>query len=187
MATTYRRVPVDPQKPLGPGLYEVVLAHRSGDLSQVTRSSLEQALQKQYGPRVRVLDWGKRGSDLVIRLEVKEGSTSPKPSSSTPSTPPPAYGGAGCGSLMCHKPMSGEIGEMGDYIYPAFLPAILTVAALVAILYLVWRIVTEIKESVQLIPEPARTVAVAGGGIGVAALGLGILVLAVASLRRGHG
>jgi len=180
---TYRRVPVDPQKPLGPGLYEVVLTHQSGDLSRVTRSSLEQALQKQYGPGVRVLDWGKRGGDLVIRLEVKEASTS-APSSSTPSTPPPAYGGAGCGSLMCPQPMSGE---MGDYIYPAFLPAVLTVAALVAVLYLVWRIVTAIKESVQLVPEPARTVAVAGGGVGVAALGLGVLVLAVAGLRRGHG
>lgn len=131
-----------------------------------------------------MLDWGKSNGDLVVRLEVKGTSSSPAPSS--PSSPP-AYGGAGCGSLICPQPMSGEA---ADYIYPAFLPAlpaILSVAAIVAMLYLVWRIVTAIKESVQLVPEPARTVAVAGGGIGVAAVGLGVLVLAVAGLRRGHG
>jgi hypothetical protein len=186
MADTYRRVPVDPQKPLGTGLYEITLSHQSGDLSKVTRSSLEKALQKKYGSGVRVLDWGKRGGDLVIRLEVKGTSTSPAPSS--PSSPP-AYGGGGCGSIACPQPMA-MAGEAADYIYPAFLPAlpaILSVAAIVAMLYLVWRIVTAIKESVQLIPEPARTVAVAGGGVGVAALGLGVLVLAVAGLRRGHG
>ena len=172
----YQRVPVDPEKPLGPGLYEVVLDHKGGDISRVTRSALEQALQKRYGPGVRVEDWGKRGTDLVIRLRISQTQST----SSSPSSPPsPPTGGAGCGSLYCPKPMAGED---GDYIYPAFLPALpalLSVAALVATLWLVWKIVTAIKESVQLIPEPARTVAVAGGGIGIAALGLGVLTLAI--------
>jgi len=170
-------------------LYELVLTHKKGDLSRVTRSSLERVLQQKYGPGVRVLDWGKRGGDLVIRLEVKEGSTSPKPSSSTLSTPPPAYGGAGCGSLMCPQPMAGEI---GDYIYPSalpiapllpLLPNILTAAAIVAVLLIIWQISTEIKETVKLIPEPARGIAVSGTGIGVAALGVAFLLMAANDMR----
>jgi hypothetical protein len=159
----YKRVPVDPQKPLGTGMYEIVLIHQRGDPSKVTRSSLEKALQKQYGSGVRVLDWGKRGGDLVIRLEVKGTSTSPAPSSSA------------------------MAGEAADYIYPALLPAlpvVLTAVALMTMLSIVWGISTQIKETVKLIPEPARSVAASGTGIGVAAAGVALLVFAVSEMRR---
>ena len=188
MATTYRRVPVDPEKPLGPGTYEIVAAHRSGDTSRVTRADLERALQAKYGSGVKVLDWGQRGGDLVIRLQVTSSPSGSGPSGATldPWAVPPSYGGAGCGSRYCPQPMSWG-GDYDDLIQPAFLPALpalLSAAAVVAVLYLVFRIVASIKETVQLVPEPARIVAAAGTGVGVAALGLGVLALAVWPRRR---
>ncbi|BAC55286.1 hypothetical protein AV953_gp06 [Thermus virus IN93] len=180
----YQRVPVDPNAPLRPGkTYEIVAAHKGGDVSRVTRADLERALQARYGPGVRVLDWGKRGDDLVIRLKVEATSSS---GTSDPWAVPPAYGGAGCGSIRCPQPMD-YLG--GGDIYPAFLPAlVLSAAAVIAILYLVWRIVAELKEAVELVPAPARAAAVAGAGVGVGALGLAALgVVALALLgRRGR-
>ncbi|MFX9862936.1 hypothetical protein ABTP49_20780, partial [Acinetobacter baumannii] len=59
----------------------------------------------------------------------------------------------------------------GGDIYPALLPALaLSAAAVIAVLYLVWRIVAELKEAVELVPAPARAAAVAGAGVGVGAL-----------------
>lgn len=170
----YQRVPVGKDAPLQPGkLYELVLAHKGGDISRVTRSGLEKALQQRYGPGVRVLDWGKRGADLVIRLKV-EAST------------PPAYGGGGCGSTWCPQPMV-WYGGTEEYVYPAVLPLVLTAAAVAAVLYLVWRIVSELKEAVELVPAPARGIAVAGAGIGAGAMGLaalGVVALALVGGRR---
>lgn len=171
----YQRVPVDPNAPLQPGkTYEIVAAHKGGDVSRVTRADLERALQAKYGPGVRVLDWGKRGNDLVIRLKVE--ATSSSAGTSDPWAVPPAYGGAGLGYLG------------GGDIYPAFLPALaLSAAAVIAVLYLVWRIVAELKEAVELVPAPARAAAVAGAGVGVGALGLaalGVVALALVGGRR---
>ena len=125
----YQRVPVDPNAPLRPGkTYEIVAAHKGGDVSRVTRANLERALQAKYGPGVRVLDWGKRGNDLVIRLKVE--TTSSSAGTSDPWAVPPAYGGAGCGSTKCPQPM-GYLG--GGDIYPAFLPLALSAAAVIAV------------------------------------------------------
>lgn len=176
----FQRVPVSSDKPLGPGTYEIVSAHQSGDVSRVTRSDLERALQAKYGSSIKVLDWGKKGSDLVIRLQVTATPTASTSGAQDPWATTPAYGGAGCGSRYCPQPMSWYTPD--DLIQPAFLPAlpaIFTAAAVIAILYLTWRIVATIKETVQLVPEPARSVAVTGSGVGLAALGLGVLALAV--------
>jgi hypothetical protein len=176
----YQRVPVDSNKALGPGTYEIVSAHQSGDVSRVTRSDLERALQARYGSGVKVLDWGKKGNDLVIRLQVTAAPTASTSGTQDPWAITSAYGGAGCGSRYCPQPMSWYTPD--DLIQPAFLPAlpaIFTAAAVIAILYLTWRIVATIKETVQLVPEPARSVAVTGSGVGLAALGLGVLALAV--------
>jgi hypothetical protein len=51
-------------------------------------------------------------------------------------------------------------------------------------LSIVWGISTQIKETVKLIPEPARSVAASGTGIGVAAAGVALLVFAVSEMRR---
>lgn len=184
----YQRVPVDPNAPLKPGkTYEIVAAHKGGDVSRVTRADLERALQAKYGPGVRVLDWGKRGNDLVIRLKVE--ATSSSAGTSDPWAVPPAYGGAGCGSIRCPQPMD-YAPTYDGLIQPAFLPALpalLTAAAVVAILYLIWRIVAELKEAVELVPAPARAAAVAGAGIGAGALGLaalGVVALALVGGRR---
>lgn len=183
----YQRVPVDPNAPLQPGkTYEIVAAHKGGDVSRVTRADLERALRAKYGPGVRVLDWGKRGSDLVIQLKVEAApSSSSSLGTADPWAVPPAYGGAGCGSTKCPQPM-GYLG--GGDIYPAFLPALaLSAAAVIAVLYLVWRIVAELKEAVELVPAPARAAAVAGAGVGVGALGLaalGVVALALVGGRR---
>lgn len=172
----YERKPIGKDEPLKPGrTYELVLTHKGGDLSRVTRSALERALQRQYGPGVRVLDWGRRGGDLVIRLKVE---------AATQNTAAPLPGG-GCGSIRCPQPMAHE-GE--GFIYPAFipaLPAILSAAAVVAILYLVWRILAELKEAVELVPAPARGIAVAGAGIGAGALGLAALGVVALALMGG--
>lgn len=175
----YQRVPVGKDAPLKPGkLYELVLAHKGGDISRVTRSGLEKALQQRYGPGVRVLDWGKRGTDLVIRLKVE--------ASTQQTSIPPAYGGGGCGSTQCPQPMV-WYGEAGEYVYPAVLPLVLTAAAVAAVLYLVWRIVSELKEAVELVPAPARGIAVAGAGIGAGAMGLAALgVVALALVGGGR-
>lgn len=162
----FQRVPVNSDKPLGPGTYEIVLAHQSGDISRVTRSDLERALQAKYGSSIKVLDWGKKGSDLVIRLQVTATPTASTSGAQDPWAITPA--------LSWYTP--------DDLIQPAFLPAlpaIFTAAAVIAILYLTWRIVATIKETVQLVPEPARSVAVTGSGVGLAALGIGVLALAV--------
>lgn len=182
----YQRVPVDPNAPLKPGkTYEIVAAHKGGDVSRVTRADLERALRAKYGPGVRVLDWGKRGSDLVIQLKVEAApSSSSSLGTADPWAVPPAYGGAGCGSTKCPQPM-GYMG--GGDIYPAFLPLALSAAAVIAVLYLVWRIVAELKEAVELVPVPARAAAVAGAGVGVGALGLaalGVVALALVGGRR---
>lgn len=174
----YQRVPVGKDAPLQPGkLYELVLAHKGGDISRVTRSGLEKALQQRYGPGVRVLDWGKRGADLVIRLKV---------ASTQNASTPPTYGGGGCGSTRCPQPMV-WYGGTEEYVYPAVLPVVLTAAAVAAVLYLVWRIISELKEAVELVPAPARAAAVAGAGVGVGALGLaalGVVALALVGGRR---
>lgn len=162
----FQRVPVSSDKPLGPGTYEIVSAHQSGDVSRVTRSDLERALQAKYGSSIKVLDWGKKGSDLVIRLQVTATPTASTSGAQDPWAITPA--------LSWYTP--------DDLIQPAFLPAlpaIFTAAAVIAILYLTWRIVATIKETVQLVPEPARSVAVTGSGVGLAALGIGVLALAV--------
>ncbi|MBW6395817.1 hypothetical protein KZX47_11745 [Thermus sp. SYSU G05001] len=125
-----------------------------------------------------MLDWGKRGADLVIRLKV-EASTQ---NASTP----PAYGGGGCGSIWCPQPMV-WYGGTAEYVYPAVLPLVLTAAAVAAVLYLVWRILAELKEAVELVPAPARGIAVAGAGIGAGAMGLaalGVVALALVGGRR---
>jgi len=168
----YQRKPIDPQAPLQPGrTYELVLSPRSGDLSRVTRADLERALRAKYG-NVRVLDWGKRGGDWAVRIRVEPAGSSRSlgfASTFDPLAVPPTYDGL---------------------IQPAFLPAlpaVLTAAAVVAILYLIWRIVAELKEAVELVPAPARGVAVAGAGIGSAALGLaalGVVALALLGGRR---
>ena len=91
--------------------------------------------------------------------------------------------------MRCAQPM-GYAPTYDGLIQPAFLPAlpvVLTAAAVVAILYLNWRIVAELKEVVELVPAPARAVGVAGAGIGGAALGLaalGVVVLALLGGRR---
>lgn len=160
MATEFERRPIAPDAPLQPGkTYELVLSPKAGDLSRITRADLEQALRRRY-PGARVLDWGRRGGDWVVRLRV-EASSSPT------SSDPDLWEGS---------------------IYPAYLPlpAILTAAAVVAILYLVWRIVSELKEAVELVPAPARGVAVAGAGIGVGALGLAALGVVALSLIGGR-
>ncbi len=75
----------------------------------------------------------------------------------------------------------------GGDIYPAFLPLALSAAAVIAILYLVWRIVAELREAVELVPAPARAAAVAGAGVGVGALGLaalGVVALALFGRRK---
>ena len=162
----FQRVPVNSDKPLGPGTYEIVLAHQSGDISRVTRSDLERALQAKYGSSIKVLDWGKKGSDLVIQLQVTA-----TPTASTSGAQDPW---AITAALSWYTP--------DDLIQPAFLPAlpaIFTAAAVIATLYLTWRIVATIKEVVQLVPEPARSVAVASSSVGLAALGIGVLALAV--------
>jgi hypothetical protein len=165
----YQRKPIDPQAPLQPGrTYELVLSPRSGDLGRVTRADLERALRAKYG-NVRVLDWGKRGGDWVVRIRVEPAGSSGFSSASDPWAVPPTYDGL---------------------IQPAFLPALpalLTAAAVVAILYLIWRIVAELKEAVELVPAPARAAAVAGAGIGAGALGLaalGVVALALLGGRR---
>ncbi|WP_245453101.1 hypothetical protein [Meiothermus taiwanensis] len=115
---------------------------------------------------MKVLDWGKKGSDLVIRLQVTATPTASTSGAQDPWAITPA--------LSWYTP--------DDLIQPAFLPAlpvIFTAAAVIAILYLTWRIVATIKETVQLVPEQARSVAVTGSGVGLAALGLGVLALAV--------
>jgi len=162
----FQRVPVNSDKPLGPGTYEIVLAHQSGDISRVTRSDLERALQAKYGSSIKVLDWGKKGSDLVIQLQVTATPTASTSGAQDPWATTPA--------LSWYTP--------DDLIQPAFLPAlpaIFTAAAVIATLYLTWRIVATIKEVVQLVPEPARSVAVASSSVGLAALGIGVLALAV--------
>ncbi len=183
MATEFQRVPIAPDAPLRPGkTYELVLSPRAGDLSRVTRTDLERALRARY-PGARVLDWGRRGGEWVVRLKVEASSPS---STSDPWAVPPAYGGAGCGSIRCPQPMDYA---GGNHVYPAFfqaLPAILTASAVVAILYLVWRIVSELKEAVELVPAPVRGVAVAGAGIGVGALGLAALGVVALSLIGGR-
>ncbi len=159
----YQRKPIDPQAPLQPGrTYELVLSPRSGDLSRVTRADLERALRARYG-NVRVLDWGKRGRDWVVQIRVEP---------------------AGSRSASTFDPWA-----VDGVIQPAFLalPAVLTASAVVAILYLIWRIVAELKEAVELVPAPARGVAVAGAGIGAGALGLaalGVVALALLGGRR---
>ncbi|WP_114314101.1 hypothetical protein [Thermus caldifontis] len=177
---SFQRVPVDANEPFQPGkLYEIVLAHKGGDISRVTRSTLERALQQRYGQGVRVLDWGKRGSDLVIRLQVVE-------TPQAAAAPSPAYGGGGCGSTRCPQPMV-WYGGTEEYVYPAVLPLVLTAAAVAAVLYLVWRIIAELKEAVELVPAPARGIAVAGVGIGAGAMGLaalGVVALALTGRRR---
>ena len=119
-----------------------------------------------------MLDWGKRGGDWVVQIRVEPaGSSGSSGSASTfdPWAVPPTYDGL---------------------IQPAFLPAlpaVLTAAAVVAILYLIWRIVAELKEAVELVPAPARAAAVAGAGIGAGALGLaalGVVALALLGGRR---
>ena len=161
----YERKAIDPQAPLQPGkLYELVISPRGGDLSRVTRADLERALRRQYG-EVRVLDWGRRGGDWVVRLKVEATPAS----TSDPWAVPSSYEGL---------------------IQPAFLlalPAVLSAAAVVAVLYLVWRIVADLKEAVELVPAPARAAAVAGAGVGMGALGLaalGLVVLAFTRRRR---
>jgi hypothetical protein len=161
----YQRKPIDPQAPLQPGrTYELVLSPRSGDLSRVTRADLERALRAKYG-NVRVLDWGKRGGDWVVQIRVEPAGSSGSASTSYP-------------------------WAVDGLIQPAFLPAlpaVLTAAAVVAILYLIWRIVAELKEAVELVPAPARAAAVAGAGIGAGALGLaalGVVALALLGGRR---
>ncbi len=159
----YQRKPIDPQAPLRPGrTYELVLSPRSGDLSRVTRADLERALRARYG-NVRVLDWGKRGRDWVVQIRVEPAGSSRSASTFDP---------------------------WAVDVQPAFLaalPAVLTAAAVVAILYLIWRIVAELKEAVELVPAPARGVAVAGAGVGAGALGLaalGVVALALLGGRR---
>ncbi|WP_036198920.1 hypothetical protein [Meiothermus ruber] len=162
----FQRVPVNSDKPLGPGTYEIVLAHQSGDISRVTRSDLERALQAKYGSSIKVLDWGKKGSDLVIRLQVTATPTASTSGAQDPWAITPA--------LSWYTP--------DDLIQPAFLPAlpaIFTATAVIAILYLTWRIVATVKETVQLVPAEARSIAVTSSGLGLAALGLGVLALAV--------
>lgn len=163
----YQRVPIDPNAPLKPGkTYEIVAAHKGGDVSRVTRADLERALRAKYGPGVRVLDWGKRGNDLVVQLKVE----------STPS--------AKTGASSAYYP--------GEDIYPAFLPPFsiplaLTAASVIAILYLIWRITAEMKEAVELVPKEARAAAVTGVGLGAGALGLAALGTVVLSLFSGFG
>lgn len=162
----FQRVPVNSDKPLGPGTYEIVLAHQSGDISRVTRSDLERALQAKYGSSIKVLDWGKKGSDLVIQLQVTATPTASTSGAQDPWATTPA--------LSWYTP--------DDLIQPAFLPAlpaIFTATAVIAILYLTWRIVATVKETVQLVPAEARSIAVTSSGLGLAALGLGVLALAV--------
>lgn len=188
----YQRKPIDPQAPLQPGrTYELVLSPRSGDLSRVTRADLERALRAKYG-NVRVLDWGKRGGDWVVQIRVEPAGSSGAAefaSTSDPWAVPPSYGGGGCGSMRCPQPM-GYAPTYNGLIQPAFLPAlpaVLTAAAVVAILYLIWRIVAELKQAIELVPAPARAVAVAGTGIGAGALGLaalGVVALALVGGRR---
>jgi len=185
----YQRKPIDPQAPLQPGrTYELVLSPRSGDLSRVTRADLERALRAKYG-NVRVLDWGKRGGDWVVRIRVEPAGSSASGSTSDPWAVPPSYGGGGCGSIRCPQPM-GYAPTYDGLIQPAFLPAlpaVLTASAVVVILYLNWRIVAELKEAVELVPAPARAVGVAGAGIGAGALGLaalGVVALALLGGRR---
>lgn len=184
----YQRKPVDPQAPLQPGrTYELVLKPQRGDLSRVTRADLERALRQRYG-EVRVLDWGRRGGDWVVRL-TRDGSpsrASPNPPRSFNPSPPP--GGGGCGPTGCYQPLgySALDGAIQPAALPA-LPAVITAAAVVSILYLVWRIVADLKEAVELVPAPARAAAVAGAGIGAGALGLaalGVVVLALLGRRR---
>ncbi len=188
----YQRKPIDPQAPLQPGrTYELVLSPRSGDLSRVTRADLERALRAKYG-NVRVLDWGKRAGDWVVQIRVEPAGSSGSSESGSASDPwavPPSYGGGGCGSIRCPQPMD-YAPTYDGLIQPAFLPALpalLTAAAVVAILYLIWRIVAELKEAVELVPAPARAAAVAGAGIGAGALGLaalGVVALALLGGRR---
>jgi hypothetical protein len=164
----YQRKPIDPQAPLQPGrTYELVLSPRSGDLSRVTRADLERALRARYG-NVRVLDWGKRSRDWVVQIRVEAAGSSGSARTSDPWAVLPTYDGL---------------------IQPAVLalPVVLTAAAVVAILYLIWRIVAELKEAVELVPAPARAAAVAGAGIGAGALGLaalGVVALALLGGRR---
>jgi hypothetical protein len=179
----YQRKLVDPSTPFQPGkTYELVLAHKSGDMARVTRAQLEQALRARYG-EVRVLDWGKRGEQWVVRLTVDTPKSTKSIGTNDPWAVPPTPGyGGGCGSRYCPQPMS--YGADSGLIQPAIwavVPAVFSAAAVLAVLYLVWRIVADLKEVAELVPPPALAVGVSGAGVGMGALGVAVLGLVILS------
>ena len=146
----YQRVPADPNAELGPGRYELVSTLRESDLKGLDRAGLERSLRLKYGRHIDVTDFGTQNG-LELVIRVRV------------------------------NPKEAAIPDPDVITTQAFwVPVILTATAIIAMLYLVWRISSELKEFVQLINDSPHGVEIARGvslaGFGVAALGAAVLL-----------
>jgi hypothetical protein len=124
------RIKLNPQEELKNGVFEVVLAVRSGSPSSLSRASLNAKIQTTFGAHVEVLDWSGRIENGQLRVLIRAG------------IPPKPSGGGGGGGYLAR---------------PQFVPLLLLTAAALASLFLAWKITLEVKEVARIAQKTVET------------------------------
>lgn len=151
-----KRLPRDPSEPLTPGTYELLSSVSAGDARRADRAGLERALRLRYGGHIDVLDYAAGAEGLRVRFRVNPSAAAPAAVGTAP-----------------------ELAALGSP--EAFwLPAVFSAAAVLGMLYLIWKISAELVEFVELVSDSAPlSVGAGGAGVGLALLGAAALAWAL--------